>query len=121
MTPDPKDKVLVVGKATPSDIDILKALGRGAEVVTVDGVVGMEPTKPVTFEGLQNMLRIKRDADLDLARAGLLAVKTQPITGGSRSGQRRNEPCHCRSGKKWKKCCGRAGAMDLSAQGGRQA
>ena len=32
--------------------------------------------------------------------------KVEPIKGGKTP--KRNDPCHCGSGKKYKKCCGRA-------------
>jgi SWIM/SEC-C metal-binding protein len=38
--------------------------------------------------------------DLDLLRNPIVPTKVDPKVG-------RNDPCHCGSGKKYKKCCGK--------------
>jgi len=59
-------------------------------------IIGFEMDKPEDISDLENMLH-----------------PPAPASASNKVG--RNEPCHCGSGKKFKKCCGSNGAVLLQA------
>ena len=66
-----------------------------AEKCTENGwhyIIGFELDKPEDISDLEKMLH-----------------PAKPISASNKVG--RNEPCHCGSGKKYKKCCGSNGVL----------
>ncbi len=58
------------------------------------------------LEDLSKLARGREDVAAEEDIVGN-AEKVEPLKGASPIG--RNDPCSCGSGKKYKKCCGRAG------------
>ncbi len=53
--------------------------------------------------GWTERTKVKPDLDEDLKDLEILQRETAPVVNEHNTG--RNDPCHCGSGKKYKKCC----------------